>query len=462
MKKTVSAVILAMLLASMLTLSFEIQSVRAAGQTVYINADGSITPAGVPITTSDNITYTLTGNVSYPTYYGIIIQKNNTVINGNGYTITGNQSGNGLYLAYVSNVTIKNVNVQNFQNGIYLFASSLNIVNNTASKNNNYCGIYLYYSSSDNALVNNTASNNNYCGICLDGSSSTNKVDSNVATSNSYHGIMVYSSSNNFLMGNNASGNTLEGIYVTFSSNTYVGRNNADTNRAGIMLYSANNNTVSRNVATANAFQGIEVDSSSSNLLTGNNASANSQYGISFDSSSLNTVYHNDFMNNSLSQASMYNATEIWDNGYPSGGNYWSDYQTRYPSASEIDSSGIWNTPYAIDSNNTDHYPLMQPFGCSSTLVVCTPNPVTFGSSVTCTATVSGLSPTGTVTWSTSSSTGNFTQYACTLSNGTCSTTYADNFAGSETIAAYYSGDSNNLPDSSSTILTVTSGGSII
>jgi hypothetical protein len=52
-----------------------------------------------------------------------------------------------------------------------------------------------------------------------------------------------------------------------------------------------------------------------------------------------------------------------WDNGYPSGGNYWSDYQTKYPNATEIDSSGIWNTPYVIDGpNNIDRYPLMHAY----------------------------------------------------------------------------------------------------
>ena len=30
--------------------------------------------------------------------------------------------------------------------------------------------------------------------------------------------------------------------------------------------------------------------------------------------------------------------------------------------ATEIDSSGIWNTPYVVDANNTDNYPLMAPF----------------------------------------------------------------------------------------------------
>ena len=34
-------------------------------------------------------------------------------------------------------------------------------------------------------------------------------------------------------------------------------------------------------------------------------------------------------------------------------GNYWSDYFIRYPNASEVDSSGVWNTPYFFtDSSN--------------------------------------------------------------------------------------------------------------
>jgi hypothetical protein len=52
--------------------------------------------------------------------------------------------------------------------------------------------------------------------------------------------------------------------------------------------------------------------------------------------------------------------TASWDNG--SVGNYWSDYLTRYPNASEIGNSGIGNTPYVIDANNIDNYPLVAPF----------------------------------------------------------------------------------------------------
>lgn len=48
-------------------------------------------------------------------------------------------------------------------------------------------------------------------------------------------------------------------------------------------------------------------------------------------------------------------------------GNYWSDYSGRYPDASEVDSSGVWDTPYAlVDSQSEsrrfqDDHPLVSP-----------------------------------------------------------------------------------------------------
>lgn len=47
--------------------------------------------------------------------------------------------------------------------------------------------------------------------------------------------------------------------------------------------------------------------------------------------------------------------------------NYWSDYLTKYPNATEVDSSGIGNTPYVFDSFGLvsgilqDNHPLMTP-----------------------------------------------------------------------------------------------------
>jgi hypothetical protein len=55
-----------------------------------------------------------------------------------------------------------------------------------------------------------------------------------------------------------------------------------------------------------------------------------------------------------------------WDDGYPSGGNYWSDHNGTDsfcgPYQNETGGDGIGDTPYVINDNNVDHYPLMQPF----------------------------------------------------------------------------------------------------
>ncbi len=91
--------------------------------------------------------------------------------------------------------------------------------------------------------------------------------------------------------------------------------------------------------------------------------------------------------------------------------------------------------------------------------VSCSPSAVNVGRFTTCSATVTGSSPSGDVTFTTSSSTGAFTPSTstCTLSAGACSITYADASSSSiiATITASYRGDSKNSPNSGSFSLSV-------
>lgn len=82
--------------------------------------------------------------------------------------------------------------------------------------------------------------------------------------------------------------------------------------------------------------------------------------------------------------------------------------------------------------------------------VSCSPNPITYGpQNTSCTATVSG-SPTGSLTWTINGGAWTTTPVAAPTAGG-----FSGYPAGSYTIAVAYSGDSNNIGSSSSTVLAI-------
>jgi len=100
MKIRVFTIILVSLLTGMLFCSIELRFVKADG-TIYIMADGSI-EGTTYIQTSDNATYLFTTNISG----SIIIEENNIILDGNGYTLEGIGAGTGIDLSGTTNVTI--------------------------------------------------------------------------------------------------------------------------------------------------------------------------------------------------------------------------------------------------------------------------------------------------------------------------------------------------------------------
>jgi parallel beta-helix repeat protein len=137
------------------------------------------------------------------------------------------------------------------------------------------------------------------------------------------------------------------------------------SNTCGVKLISAKNcNIVGNTIKNNGCGYGIYLTDSSNNTISGNNIK-NSFYGIELDFSSNNRIYHNNFIDNSY-QVLQYVLTNVWDDGYPSGGNYWSDYNStdvyRGIYQNETGSDGIGDTPYVIDGNNQDNYPLISPY----------------------------------------------------------------------------------------------------
>jgi nitrous oxidase accessory protein NosD len=137
-------------------------------------------------------------------------------------------------------------------------------------------------------------------------------------------------------------------------------------NHASLQV-SGSNNTILKNTithATEGLFPGL------GNICYANNI-ANNYWGIDvlntnfFPSAITTIIFHNNFEKNTYQVSSMgkdnngnygkYN----FDNGQE--GNYWSDYVGL-----DKNGDGIGDTPYIIDSNRSDRYPLIAPFNISN------------------------------------------------------------------------------------------------
>jgi parallel beta-helix repeat protein len=191
---------------------------------IYIRTDGSIDPPTVPITKVGN-QYYLTDKI---TNYQIIIQCDNIVLDGRGFTLQGRgdsypdtaitfeynltyhkaEPGSGR-----QNIVITNLTVTEFNTGIDAFMSSKCMI----TSNNFKCnyGVLLYGCVND--IVNhNTFSGNGKC-ISIDGSS-------NNITGNSFSNFNI-------------------GIDVAFGQNNIVMNNSFSDVSASIQIYKATNTT---------------------------------------------------------------------------------------------------------------------------------------------------------------------------------------------------------------------------
>ncbi len=285
-------------------------------------------------------------------------------VNVTGFTMTNSGSTwgkAGIEIYYSDHCRIEYCNSSNNkETGIYLYHSSNNtIVNNNCSNNN--AGILLNSLSNGNTLANNTCNFNFWEGIFLYSSSINNTLVNNTC-SNNRDGIRLASGNNN-VTGNFISSNTVNGVYLDSSSSNTIVNNTCSNNDHGIHFMSSSNNNITGNIISDNRY-GIYHGPSSDNNITENYISNNDD-GIYLYLSSGNRIYHNNFLTNG-NQAIDDEANNYWDDGYPSGGNYWSDYSGSDnkigPDQDSNGSDGIGDTPYEIDADSIDRYPLIDPY----------------------------------------------------------------------------------------------------
>jgi parallel beta-helix repeat protein len=280
------------------------------GGTIYIRADGGIDPQTAPISSPDNVTYTFTGNAYQP----IVIERDNIVLDGANYVVqgTGFTDSIGLDISERINVTIRTLKVEAF-----------------------------------------------YHGVLLNGSSSC-CIDTSNVTTNIRFGVWLYNCSNCVLDRNNLVNNE-NGVWLWFCSNDTISENQESENEFGVRLDDSSNNTISGNRIADNKISGIFLSYSSDNTFSGNDI-ADNPVGVLFEYLGSNRFCHNNFINNaqqahdrSLENPGIPTSTNIWNDG--NEGNYWSDY-----TGTDANHDGIGDSPYVIDANNMDGYPLMAPY----------------------------------------------------------------------------------------------------
>jgi parallel beta-helix repeat protein len=111
-------------------------------------------------------------------------------------------------------------------------------------------------------------------------------------------------------------------------------------------------------------YWGLEIRDSRQCVIAGNNLTAG-MYCIYLSDSSNNKFYHNNIF------GALYysNSNNVWDNGYPSGGNFWEGYpypdeksgtSQDLPGSDRIGDIPVDEEIFSQGGTNVDNYPLMK------------------------------------------------------------------------------------------------------
>lgn len=320
--------VLLLILCSVLVTLSNIGIVEASG-TICIRADGSVEGTG-KIQRDGNL-YTFTDNIYEP----LVVERDNIVVDGAGYSIEGPHNGLaqslegiGILVERRNNVTISNITIQHFLYGIYINSSS----NNRITKSN---------------ITNNSR------GIFIE-HSSDNRIRESQITNNIDLGIYVFESSETKIFSSTIENNTNDGISLVLSSGDLNVIDYCDIRDNGVgirIMNSSFRHYVTQSNITNNSV-GIHLEASSIGIQFNN--IANNGVGIQMAGSD-NDIDHNNFINNTKQvydiawdSPEMSPSVNTWYEG--DTGNYWSDY------------NGTGDTPYVIDENNQDNFPVMKPF----------------------------------------------------------------------------------------------------
>jgi hypothetical protein len=181
-------------------------------------------------------------------------------------------------------------------------------------------------------------------------------------------GGLTLSCSNSTVTGNSLSWFALTNAYSNIITNNTI----TDANEGIIVGFygEGSYNLIAGNTVKGAGLWGILMGRGVHNVFYGNLVTdtgglGHDGYGVALGSTTNGSAHHNLFFHNAFANNSKNigknwpeYGTNFWDDGKE--GNYWDDYLTKYPNATEIANSGTGNTFYVIDSVNIDNHPLMK------------------------------------------------------------------------------------------------------
>jgi parallel beta-helix repeat protein len=384
------SLLLVILLCSFLALVIQLFSVGLARAIVtrdpiLIDGNAGFTPANGVTSGSgtENNPYIIEGwDIKASSANGIEIRNTDAYfIIRNCYIHDGRENYDGVHFSNVKNGTIENVNFTNLLHGIYLGSSPNNFIRNCTASNNSF-GIYSWVS--ENNTFRNNALSSNWRNLGFHGTQPSHFYQ-DIDNSNTVEGRPVYYlvekenltidgsvmdigylglvSCKNILVKNLTIRNNINAVLLANTTYSTVMNCVLTNSSYGVHLNNSSNNII-ENCVTLNNSHGIYLHfSSNNNIIRNCTSSGNTSYGIIiYLYSDNNRVYHNNILNN-INQADD-EGTNYWDDGYPSGGNYWADYrgvdENHGENQNMSGSDGIGDTPYQIPGGSgQDRYPLM-------------------------------------------------------------------------------------------------------
>ncbi len=230
-----------------------------------------------------------------------------------------------------NNVITENIITLNQIDGILIFGSTGNSISKNNISDNGHQGIFLL-EAEHNIISENEINLNDKDGIQISNFCSFNKISDNILNLNGIDGIKIFFHDN----------------YENIISSNTINYNHWN----GIHFMDGHDNHVLSNYIHGNHYNGIHFGNSDRNKIIGNTISYSSNEGIFiFDGSKDNKIYYNNILFNNAKDK----GSNIWDNGYPLGGNYWTYYNGL-----DDNGDGIGDTPYPIPGgDNVDRYPII-------------------------------------------------------------------------------------------------------